>query len=311
MIAVADVADRSGMEAALRLAQAQWGLIAGVVHAAGIPDGSLMAECSRNDVASGLAAKVHGTDVLLELLGGQPLDFVLLCSSINAVNGFAGAAVYTAANAYLDAVAQSARRPMGWHVVSLAWDVWRTVGMATYETRQTDARQAHVAAGIGSEDGVQAFARAWASGEARFVVSPFDVERAQQLRHRLRASTRGSAALSSLEPRQSVPEPRTSSSILTDPEGEVESRLAKVWEDLLGVSPIGVQDNFFELGGHSLLATRVLARIDSFFGVRLPLRAIFEAPTIRQLGAMIVERRADTTSDAVAVAAGEREEFEL
>lgn len=311
MIAVADVADRSGMEGALRLAQDRWGPIVGVIHAAGIPDSALMASYSRDSVAIGLAAKVAGTDVLVDLLGDTALDFVLFCSSINGVYGFPGATIYTAANAYLDALAQSTRRPEGWNVLSLAWDVWRNVGMATHETLQTDARQAHVAAGIGADDGVDAFARALASGENRFVVSPFDVERAQQLRHRLRSSTGGSAEITSLEVRPRVPTARSNASILTDPVGEIESQLAAVWEDLLGVTPIGAHDNFFELGGHSLLATRVLARIDSFFGVRLALRVMFEAPTIRQLGVKIAERQAEPSDDAVAVAVGEREEFEL
>jgi acyl carrier protein len=83
-----------------------------------------------------------------------------------------------------------------------------------------------------------------------------------------------------------------------------------VWEDLLGVHPIGAHDNFFELGGHSLLATRVLARVDDQFGIRLPLRSLFEAPTVRQLAELLAAQ----IPDAVTVGAaptGDREEFEL
>jgi acyl carrier protein len=98
---------------------------------------------------------------------------------------------------------------------------------------------------------------------------------------------------------------------MTSPVGDVEIQLAEVWEELLGVSDVGVHDNFFELGGHSLLATRVLARIDNFFGVRLPLRAMFEAPTIRKLAGVIEAEQLAAATTADAEPAGDREEFEL
>jgi acyl carrier protein len=92
---------------------------------------------------------------------------------------------------------------------------------------------------------------------------------------------------------------------------DVAQQLALVWKELLGVDSVDVDDNFFELGGHSLLATRVLARIDGFFGVRLPLRAVFEAPTIRQLSELILSQTQLEVVPAGAPPDGEREEFEL
>src|SRR5262249_40509507 len=63
-------------------------------------------------------------------------------------------------------------------------------------------------------------------------------------------------------------------------------RIARIWQELLGVPEIGPHANFFELGGHSLLATQVLARIRDVLDVSLPPGALFEAPTIAQLAAM-------------------------
>jgi acyl carrier protein len=71
------------------------------------------------------------------------------------------------------------------------------------------------------------------------------------------------------------------------PRTPVEETLAGIWGTVLGLEQIGVYDNFFELGGHSLLATRVISRIRNTFQVELPLRCIFETPTITQLAVEI------------------------
>ncbi len=76
------------------------------------------------------------------------------------------------------------------------------------------------------------------------------------------------------------------------PRNPVEDGLANIWIDLLEVEDIGAFSNFFELGGHSLLAGQVFARVANEFGVSLPIRALFEAPTIEALSRRIDEARA-------------------
>ncbi|MFZ4471104.1 MAG: condensation domain-containing protein, partial [Pirellula sp.] len=71
------------------------------------------------------------------------------------------------------------------------------------------------------------------------------------------------------------------------PRTPIEQQLASIWAEMLGIEAIGIHDNFFALGGHSLLATRVIAGISSTFQVELPLRKLFEAPTIAELATEI------------------------
>jgi amino acid adenylation domain-containing protein len=71
------------------------------------------------------------------------------------------------------------------------------------------------------------------------------------------------------------------------PQTPAEQMIAGVWREVLGTEQIGVDDNFFELGGHSLLATQVVGRLSEAFGFELPLRAIFESPTIAGLSEKI------------------------
>jgi amino acid adenylation domain-containing protein len=71
------------------------------------------------------------------------------------------------------------------------------------------------------------------------------------------------------------------------PRTPVDEELAEIWRGLLGIERIGIRDNFFELGGHSLLLTQLGSRIQQAFQVQVPLRILFDAPTITDLSAAI------------------------
>jgi acyl carrier protein len=64
--------------------------------------------------------------------------------------------------------------------------------------------------------------------------------------------------------------------------------LADIWGEVLGLKQIGVHDNFFELGGHSLLATQVISRVRQAFEVDLPLRSLFESPTVEGMASSLL-----------------------
>jgi len=71
------------------------------------------------------------------------------------------------------------------------------------------------------------------------------------------------------------------------PQGQIEQALAAIWQQVLHVERIGRNDNFFDLGGHSLLAMQVVARIHGEFQVELPIRLLFECPTVQQLSPQV------------------------
>ena len=71
------------------------------------------------------------------------------------------------------------------------------------------------------------------------------------------------------------------------PQGETEQALARIWTELLKIERVGRHDNFFELGGHSLLAVKVVIDVNKLFNIDLPLVAMFQSPTIVELGIII------------------------
>ncbi|HXO18881.1 MAG TPA: amino acid adenylation domain-containing protein, partial [Thermoanaerobaculia bacterium] len=85
------------------------------------------------------------------------------------------------------------------------------------------------------------------------------------------------------------------------PRGPMEELLAGIWSELLRVGRVGIHDSFFALGGHSLLATQVMSRVREVLGVEVPLRRLFEAPTVAGLAAQV-----ERAQEAKAAGRGER-----
>lgn len=94
-----------------------------------------------------------------------------------------------------------------------------------------------------------------------------------------------SAPVRSRQPDDNFVAPRTS----------LEEELAQIWITVLKVERVGINDDFFEVGGHSLLATQLISRVREAFQVELPLRSIFETPTLAGLATTIVRHQMELT----------------
>ncbi|URD53862.1 type I polyketide synthase [Chroococcidiopsis sp. CCNUC1] len=131
----ADVSDLAQMQEAIAQITTRFGQINGVIHAAGVPGGGAMQRKIVEQAEHILAPKVKGTLVLSELFKDKNLDFILLCSSIVAIEGRFGQADYTGANAFLDAFAHSQIGDRTF-AISVNWDGWQTVGMGAAAVEQ-------------------------------------------------------------------------------------------------------------------------------------------------------------------------------
>ncbi|HKI06704.1 MAG TPA: amino acid adenylation domain-containing protein [Thermoanaerobaculia bacterium] len=115
----------------------------------------------------------------------------------------------------------------------------------------------------------------------------------ERLRYWIDARSRPREPAEAPDARPKVPAPAHSRPELAtpwvEPRTETERQLAAIWAEVLGIAPVGVHDDFHELGGHSLLALQVLSRVRQALGTELPLRAIFDAPTVARLAVRILE----------------------
>jgi amino acid adenylation domain-containing protein len=101
--------------------------------------------------------------------------------------------------------------------------------------------------------------------------------------------------------RKALPVPGTSRPELTTayaaPSTSIEKELAQIWAEVLSVDEVGIHDDFFELGGHSLSATRIISRVVRAFKLQLPIRALFDSPTIAAMSAVISNQEGEAAGE--------------
>ncbi|MGH3801136.1 MAG: SDR family NAD(P)-dependent oxidoreductase, partial [Pseudonocardiaceae bacterium] len=246
----ADVADRTLVKEILQETQQRFGIIHGVVHAAGVHGGGIAPFLDRDDITRALRAKVVGTRVLFDAfreVGAAP-DFVVLFSSLAALSGAPGQVCYAAANAFLDAFAEHAFRDLGVPTLSINWDRWRGLGMAADAEQHEGLQGAVVTAGMDVDTALAAFRSCLAAVPlGRVVVSTLPPD---ELCRAVAAAVTPAAAV-----RDADTAPGTVDSVV--PETSLERDIVIIWEEALGVTGVGIHDNFFELGGHSVLALQI------------------------------------------------------
>jgi acyl transferase domain-containing protein len=281
LVVRADCADRRQMQVAVDQAYARFGAINGVIHGAGNTSTEAFPNVSRTDQSTGeahFAPKARGLIVLEELFRDRDVDFVLLLSSLSGVLGGLGLLTYASANIFLDAFAeqQNGMRRVPW--VSVNWDAWQFPGQEGLFRKSNEF--------IYPAEGMECLRHILHEAPGQVVVSASNLQvridkwiKLESL-HQPQKSQKQSAGVS-LHPRPNL------GSQFVPPRNEVEQKVADIWQNILGVGPIGVFDKFFELGGHSLLAIQLISRMREAFQVELSAQRLFEAPTVAQLAETI------------------------
>ena len=293
MLLAADVADETAMRQAIADTVARFGRIDGVIHAAGETRREIIFNPLETTGAAEVDAvfrpKVTGTQVLADLLSGVRADFVLLLSSNASVLGGLGLSAYAAASRYLDAFAAARRHAGDGRWVSTNWDGWPTEQTAGTGVQFQTSIDRYA---MSLPECRSAFARAMSVDAPQIVVSAGDLQsRLRRWQERRPAAEDVPVVREADALAHERPEISTS---FDAPTTHTERVLAGIWEELLGIRPVGVNDGFAELGGDSLLGTQLIARVDRALSCRMPFRSLFEEPTVRLQAKRIDSLRAAT-----------------
>ncbi|MFC0429842.1 type I polyketide synthase [Kutzneria buriramensis] len=304
LVIKADVGDPDQFRSAIAQAQERFGRIDGIVHAAGVPGSGLAQRQTLADAHAVLAPKVRALDPIAELIASEtPPRRVILYSSVSTVLGGLGEGDYCAANTVLDAYGTALASTSDTQVVTVVWghwqyDAWQDGSEATADRAAYRRRNGFSdAAGLAMLDRI-------VGGVHGTVVA---------MRQELPAAQREWTALSNLaELVETAATPETTARfprppLRTDyapPRGDLETTIAEIWGEFLGIDRIGVNDPFFDLGGTSLVGMAMVTAIEKVVGRPIAPAVLFAHPTVAAFAAELTEP--DQPKPVVGVSRGER-----
>ncbi|KOV66179.1 type I polyketide synthase [Streptomyces sp. MMG1121] len=295
--AAVDVADRDSVAAMIEAVPGRHPLTA-VIHAAGVVDDAPITSLTPRQIDRVMRVKADGAWHLHELTAGHPLTAFVLVSSIMGTLGGAGQGGYTAANAFLDALARR-RRAQGLPALALAWGLWDDpdgmIGALTAADRARFARAGLVE--MAPEHGLALLEAALPSPHAVLVPARLDRETLRGLGADLPPVLREIVAAAGAGRPGSVPAHRRQRPLRDELAGLGTGERAGVLADLirthmaavLGSRPEAIPDDrpFGELGFDSLTSVEFRNRLGAATDLRLPLTLLFEAPTLPELVAVL------------------------
>jgi len=295
LVLKADVAELEQLRTAVDQTISHFGQLNGVIHAAGVIGAHAfksIPELDEEDWMSQFKAKIFGAQNLAETLSDKEVDFVLLQSSMSSILGGLGFGAYAGANAYLDALAFEQNKKTSNQWISVNWDGWN-FDSAELSENALGAEIAQLA--ILPEEGIGAFERIFSYKDiTQLIVSTGDlqqrIDKWLKVQNADKSGSKDTQAAGAFHSRPDLP------TSLVEPETELDKEVANIWQNLLGIEPIGIHDDFFDLGGNSLMGTQLISQLRETFQVELPLRSLFEDPTIAGVSKIISEGKEEAES---------------
>jgi acyl transferase domain-containing protein/acyl carrier protein len=267
------------MRAVRTAMEEKYGRIDGIVLGAGrmMLQRSVCTEAWIAECEAHFESKVYGIMAAREVFRDLPLDFCIILSSLSTVLGGLGYLPYAGANQVADLLVEQSNRDSAHLWTSVNWDAWQFDDPAI----DPAMKAALLRLSMDPQEGTTAFEMLLKLPPAeRLVISTANLQKRLDDWVRLQSVRKNPGG-----------EPRAAGQVygrpaletpFAEPEGDLERRIAEIWQRTLGIDRVGRNDDFFELGGHSLVAIQMLSHLHQKFGIDFPIERAFEATTVRK-----------------------------
>ena len=297
LLLAADVGQPDELRETLRRSREHFGALHGVMHAAGLPAGGMVARRTLDEAGAVLAPKVLAMGPLAELVGPatpaeQRPELLVLYSSAVTEFGGVGEGDYCAANSVLNSYGSAlASVAPSTKVLTVAWgpwrhDDWQEAGLQAASGLAETVHEYREQFGFTDEGGCELLDRAVAVGSGCLLVlsQPMEVARRVWSAAIDYDSLVGKASAAPQGQRFPRPHLRTD---FVAPRTDREVRIAEIWGSFLGIDQVGVNDPFFDLGGNSLVGIAMVLAIEKELAVPIAPAVLFEHPTVAEFAAAL------------------------
>ncbi|QOT00198.1 SDR family NAD(P)-dependent oxidoreductase [Brevibacterium sp. JNUCC-42] len=288
----ADISDHNELQAVLTQVRSQFTTIHGIIHSAGVAGEGFILRKEEVSSHPVLHPKVYGTWLIHHLTKADQLDFMVLFSSINSLDGGVGQGDYAAANAYLDAFTSFRNRYDG-KTLTINWAAWKEVGMAVEYGANHDSG---FFKSLSTKNAIQAFHQVLHKQLKRVTLAEvnydndhgnmeggFTLNLAKPIMDRLKKAGKPKGAKQGTVTSQTLPEITVLGRIANETYSKSERLLAQVFCLELGLDEINIYDDFFSLGGDSIIAVKIVNSIQKYLNKNVGISEIFQNLTIYAL----------------------------
>ncbi|MBN1050267.1 hybrid non-ribosomal peptide synthetase/type I polyketide synthase [Clostridium botulinum] len=292
-----DVADYDSMKDTINCIRAKFTNINGVIHCAGIGDGTLIEFETKESLEATLKSKVHGTWILDKLTKNDNLEFFITCSSAITLIGGLGGGGYTAANSYLNSFAAK-HKLKSIRSLAINWPSWDETGLSEGVDNYEDKQVFKI---ISPNEAMVSFGKIVDNNFCEVILGKINYEctllqREDILPFNISKDIKNNIPkldMNKINNKKSrkIKPVNTELSGRTDNYTENEVLLGSIWGEVLGLDEINIYENFYELGGDSLIATRILNLINKKAGVTIGIQDFFKNTNIHDLAKCLSDKK--------------------
>lgn len=261
----------------------------GVVYSSGIKREHIFAsilEINQVELENLLELQRRKITVLEQVLQKIDLDFCIIFSSLSSILGGFGLSLYSAGNQFLDTFTNRRNRNsfLPWYIIN-----WDKLQLNSNQRQTTLEQVSGSELAITLRETVEVLKRIFSLSEGtQVIISTTDINARTNHTFNLDSLT-NSKSTYQLDLSSRYSRPSLSNSYIA-PTNELEKQIAEIWQEVLGITEVGIYDNFYELGGDSLIATQLVSRLRAKFPIDLPLRDLLLQAMIPAKQAEMIEQ---------------------